>query len=332
VLAAPDKFRSTLTAGKAASAIAAGIAAAGDEAVSAPLADGGEGTLATVGGPNRQSRVRGPLGEIVQAGWRLDGDTALVEMAQASGLEIVGGSARNRPLDATTFGTGQLIAEAADAGATKIIVGVGGSATTDGGRGALEALEEYIPFEAHGLEIRVACDVKTTFVEAAAVFGPQKGATPADVAVLETRLVEWARELRERFGVDVTALEGGGAAGGIAGGLAAAGASVEPGFDLVADFVSLDDALTGVDYVVTGEGRLDASSFNGKVVGMISARCLARDLPLLIVVGSADGVRTPHKVISLTTEFGAERASSAAARCLQQATCAYFRSQALGRS
>jgi len=286
--------------------------------------------LAAVGGPNRASRVPGPLGEITRAGWRLDGETAFVEMAQASGLELVGGPERNRPLDATSFGTGQLIADAAEAGATTIIVGVGGSATTDGGKGALEALEEYIPFEAHGLQIRVACDVKTTFVQAASVFGPQKGATPADVSVLEARLIEWARHLYERFGVDVTTLEGGGAAGGIAGGLAAAGASLEPGFDLVADLVSLDDALMSVDHVVTGEGRLDASSFAGKVVGMISARCLARDLPLLIVVGSAGGVRTTHEVVSLTAEFGAERASTAAAPCVQQATCDYFRSRAAG--
>lgn len=231
-----------------------------------PLADGGEGTLdtllASMGGSRRSATVTGPLGEAVRAEWAvLSGGVAVVEMAQASGLALVAG--RNDALRATTRGTGELIEAAARAGCRKILVGVGGSATTDGGLGAVEALG----WSVKGLDVTVACDVTTTFVDAATVYGPQKGATTAQVTLLTRRLERLAEQYLVRTGVDVTMLEGSGAAGGLAGGLAAIGARLEPGFEVVAAAVGLEDALVGASLVVTGEGRLDRTSLEGKVVG-----------------------------------------------------------------
>ncbi|HEX4778881.1 MAG TPA: glycerate kinase [Acidimicrobiia bacterium] len=266
-LACPDKFRGTLTASEAAQRIAAGLRTAGFEEVRAlPLADGGEGTLDTLlaarGGSRRPARVSGPLGEPVDAQWALLPDgTAVIEMARASGLALVDG--RNDPLRATTRGTGELVAAAARAGARRIVVGVGGSATTDGGLGAVEALGWSLA----GLDVVVACDVHTSFVDAARVFGPQKGASDAQVALLTRRLERVAQQYVDRTGTDVLALDGSGAAGGLAGGLAAIGARLEPGFDVVARVAGFEDALADADAVVTGEGKLDATSFDGKVVG-----------------------------------------------------------------
>jgi glycerate 2-kinase len=266
-LACPDKFRGTLTAAEAADAIAVGLEAAGyDEVRRLPLADGGEGTLdallAARGGSHRTMTVTGPLGEPVEAAWGVLPDgTAVVEMARASGLALVGG--RNDPLRASTRGTGELVAAAVRAGARRVLIGVGGSATTDGGLGAVDALG----WSLGGVEVTVACDVATPFLDAATVYGPQKGATAAQVSLLGRRLRRLAEEYERRTGVDVTWLPGGGAAGGLAGGLAAVGATLEPGFDVVAHAAGLDDALDRVDLVVTGEGKLDATSFEGKVVG-----------------------------------------------------------------
>jgi glycerate kinase len=247
--------------------MAAGLAAAGyDEVRRMPLADGGEGTLdalvAARGGAIRTAPVTGPLGDQVEAAWGLLPDgTAVVEMARASGLELV--AARNDPLRASTRGTGELITAAARGGARRIIVGVGGSATTDGGLGAVDALG----WSLGGLDVTVACDVATPFLDAATVYAPQKGATAAQASLLTRRLRRLAEEYERRTGVDVTALEGGGAAGGLAGGLAALGATLEPGFEVVAQAAGLEEALEDVDLVVTGEGKLDHTSFEGKVVG-----------------------------------------------------------------
>ncbi|MBA2327633.1 MAG: glycerate kinase [Actinobacteria bacterium] len=266
-LACPDKFRGTLTAAEAANAMAAGLAAAGfAEVRRLPVADGGEGTLdalvAARGGSIRTARVTGPLGEPVEAEWALLPDgTAVVEMARASGLDLVAG--RNDPLRASTRGTGELIATAARGGARRIIVGVGGSATTDGGLGAVDALG----WSLGGLRVTIACDVATRFLDAATVYAPQKGATEAQVSLLTRRLRRLAEEYERRTGVDVTELDGGGAAGGLAGGLAAIGATLEPGFEVVAQAAGLEDALEDVDLVVTGEGKVDRTSFEGKVVG-----------------------------------------------------------------
>lgn len=266
-LACPDKFRGTLTAVEAAARLGRGLRAAGfDEVRELPLADGGDGTLETLiaarGGSVRPARVTGPLGEPVDASFGLLADgTAVVEMARASGLALVRG--RNDALRATTRGTGELIAAAARAGARRIIVAVGGSATTDGGLAAVQTLGWSLA----GLDVTVACDVRTRFLHAPRVFGPQKGASDAQVSLLERRLVRVAQEYRDRTGVDVTNLEGSGAAGGLAGGLAAIGARLEPGFEVVARAAGFEDALTDVDLVVTGEGKVDLTSLDGKVVG-----------------------------------------------------------------
>ena len=257
VLAAPDKFRGTATAPEVAAAVARAAIAAGAEADEVPLADGGEGTLDALGGANKATVVTGPLGDPVEAAWRLDGQTAVIEMAQASGLEVVGGPEGNDAVAASTYGTGELIAAAVERGAREVIVGVGGSATTDGGLGALRALEPAPRLR--GVELRVACDVRLRFVDAAEVFGPQKGASPAQVELLRRRLERLAQIYLEERGVDVTDLEGAGAAGGLAGGLASLGARLEPGFDLVADTVDLDERLEGCDLVVTG-GATSTSS------------------------------------------------------------------------
>jgi glycerate kinase len=277
-LACPDKFKGTLTASQAAAAMSRGLRVAGfDEVHELPLADGGEGTLDTLlaarGGSRRRASVTGPLGDRVDAEWGvLAGRVAVVEMARASGLELVEG--RNDPLRASTRGTGELIAAAIRSGAREVIVGVGGSATTDGGLGALDALG----WSLHGVPVTVACDVTTRFLDAARVFAPQKGATDAQAALLTRRLERLADEYERRTGVDVRALAGSGAAGGLAGGLAAIGARLEPGFDAVAEALDLDDALDGVDLVVTGEGRLDRTSFEGKVVGGVLAWAADHDV------------------------------------------------------
>ncbi len=264
-VACPDKFRGTLTAPDAAAAMTRGLRSAGfDEIRALPLADGGEGTLDALlaeGGSRRQVRVTGPLGDPVDAEYGLTpAGLGVLEMARASGLSLV---EHNDPLRASTRGTGELLAAVARAGVRRVLVGVGGSATTDGGLGALDALG----WSLHGLEVTVACDVTTRFADAATDFGPQKGATAAQVALLRRRLERLAQEYERRTGIDVTDLEGSGAAGGLAGGLAALGARLEPGFDVVADEVGLERALDGADLVVTGEGKLDATSFDGKVVG-----------------------------------------------------------------
>ena len=317
VLAAPDKFRGTLTAEEAAQAIAAGAAQAGWACEELPLADGGEGTLEVLGGANRMTWVSGPLGIPVEAPWRLEGTAAVIEMARASGLLLAGGRDQNDPLRASTQGTGELIAAAAGAGARELVVAVGGSATTDGGRGALEALAGLIPFPEHGLDVRVACDVATEFVDAARVFAPQKGATEPQVLRLAERLQTLAAAYAERFGVCVEELAGAGAAGGLAGGLAAAGARLERGFDVVAELVGLDPALVAADLVITGEGMLDETSFAGKVVGGVLERARSYGVDVFAVVGAAaenTGGRIPHA--SLVARFGHERAMNDTAACV----------------
>lgn len=303
LLAAPDKFRGTLTAREAAAAIAAGAARAGWNAVELPLADGGEGTLDALGGGNRGTTVTGPLGTPVEARWRLEEDgTALIEAAQACGLSLAGGAERNDPLAATSRGVGELVAAAVAEGATRIVVAVGGVASTDGGAGALEALPASLP------PLEVACDVDARFLDAADVFAPQKGATPEQVEILRTRLGR----------LDVPDLPGAGAAGGLAGGLAARGARLVPGFDLVAARLGLDLALADADLLVTGEGRLDATSFAGKVVGRALERAAAAGVEALVVAGEV-AAESGIDAISLVERYGQERAFGDPAECIVEA-------------
>jgi glycerate 2-kinase len=329
VVAAPDKFRGSVTAAQAARAIALGARACGWTCRDLPMADGGEGTLEALGGANRVTRVAGPLADQVDASWRLDGKEAVIEMAQASGLALVGGKDTNDALRASTRGTGELIMAAISAGARRIIVGIGGSATTDGGIGALEALGPT-PFAARGVAVQVACDVQTTFLEAAAVFAPQKGASPEQVALLVRRLETLGRTYQRDFGLDVLALPGSGAAGGLAGGLAALGAQLAPGFDLIADAAGLDDALEGAQLVTTGEGLLDSTSFVGKVVGGVLRRATDQGVAAVAVVGlTRTAAPVKVHVISLVEQFGRDRAWTETEACIAEATQGHL--AAIGR-
>jgi glycerate 2-kinase len=297
-VACPDKFRGSLTAPEAADALGRGLERAGfDDVRRVPLADGGDGTLdvllAVRGGTRRRVPVTGPLGDPVEAAYGVLPDgTAVVEIAAASGLALVEG--RNDPLAASTRGAGELLAAAARSGARRILVCVGGSATTDGGLGAVTALGWSLA----GLEVTVACDVTTPFLAAAEEFGPQKGATRAQVALLSRRLERVAAEYRTRRGVDVTALAGAGAAGGLAGGLAALGATLAPGFEVVATAAGLAEALAGADLVVTGEGRFDRPSLQGKVVGGVLEWAAEAEVPHAAVVAGqvAPELREPGAV------------------------------------
>ena len=310
IVVAPDKFKGTATATELATALVSALTDAGHDAVARPMADGGEGFLDALGGPNRTSTVTGPAGAPVEARWRLVRGTAVIEMAEAAGLILAGGPDDNDPVEATTAGVGELISLAVESGARRVIVGVGGSATTDGGLGALRALHPTGRFR--GVDIEVACDVRTRFVDAAEVFAPQKGATPAQVELLRRRLERLAQVYRDEQGIDVTAIDGSGAAGGLAGGLATIGAQLTGGFDLVADELQLDESVASADLVITGEGFLDAESFEGKVVGGVASLCADAGVACLAIVGEVvDPLPTLPaglEVVSLTARFGEERA------------------------
>jgi glycerate kinase len=332
VLAAPDKFRGTLGARDAAAAVQR---AADERAWSsdlAPVSDGGEGFLDVFAtyGARRVARVAGPLGEAVDVPWLLGRDPeeparllGVVESALAIGLQVVGGPEVNDPVGASSAGAGQLVAAAVRAGADEVLVGLGGSATTDGGLGAVEVLSAG--GRSPRAEILVACDVETKFLDAAAVFGPQKGATASQVELLSRRLERVAQLYQERFAVDVRDLPGAGAAGGLAGGLAAVGAELVPGFDLVADKLSLAERVAAADLVVTGEGRFDRQSFAGKAVGGVVRLAASAGVPALVVAGDLDpewGEAVPGRaqltVVSLVERFGRERAMADTARCVQE--------------
>jgi glycerate 2-kinase len=303
LLSAPDKFRGTLAAREAAAAIAAGAVRAGWTAVELPLADGGEGTLDVLGGGNRRTVVTGPLGDPVEAEWRLENDgTTLIEAAQACGLTLAGGPERNDPLRATSRGVGELIAAAVAEGAARIIVFVGGVASTDGGVGAVDALLHPL-----SVPVDVACDVDARFLDAADVFALQKGATPEQVGVLRAGLAK----------LDVPDIPGSGAAGGLAGGLAAIGARLVGGFDLVADRLALDARLAEADLVATGEGLLDTTSFTGKVVGQVLARAAATDVEALVLAGEV-AANGGIDAISLVERYGPEKALAEPAQCLTE--------------
>lgn len=332
VVASPDKYRGTLTASSAARAMADGARSLGFPVVEMPLADGGEGTLEVLGGGNRTSQVTGPLGTPVVADWRIEGETAVIEMARASGLALVGGPSGNDPIRATTRGTGELLHAAISSGARKIIVGVGGSATTDGGEGAIEALDRR-PFALDKVTVEVACDVTTGFVDAARVYGPQKGADPLAVTELTRRLQLLAESYLGEFGVDVNKEPRAGAAGGLAGGLLALGASLRSGFDLVADTLGFDTAIADAELIVTGEGRVDATSFAGKVVGEVLDRSARAGVAAVIVAGDVEpGTPVPADTISLVERCGAHRAFSDTAACLTDAVRSLLEARAIDSS
>jgi glycerate kinase len=286
VLIAPDSFKGTFRASEVAGAIGRGLERAGLMPPDlCPVADGGEGTLDALlprlGGEVVSAAVHDPLGRPLRAGFGLveGGGTAIVETAAASGLGLVAEAERDA-WAASTYGTGELIAAAIDAGAQVVLVPVGGSATTDGGAGALEAIAERGGLR--GARLVVLCDVRVPFEGAPQVFGPQKGADPDTVRRLEERLdalaSTWDRDPR---GVPLT-----GCAGGLSGGLwAALGAVLEPGAPWVLDALDFDVRMRAARAVVTGEGKLDDQTLEGKLVGEIGTRARQAGVPLHAVVG-----------------------------------------------
>lgn len=323
VVVIPDSFKGSLGSAEVAAHLAAGLASVLPDAtiVGVPVADGGEGTvdafLAAVGGERRALEVTGPLGHPVTAAWALLPDgTAVVEMAQAAGLPLVGRDLR--VLETTTYGVGQLIAAAAASGAARLVVGLGGSATNDGGAGAAAALgvvfrdaagEAFVPvggtlgriasIDVSGLDARVAalpvtvmCDIDNPLCGprgASAVFGPQKGAGPDDVPVLDAGLAHLAALVRRDVGVDVADLPGSGAAGGMGGGFVAfLGAALVPGIEAVLDAVGFDRLVADADAVVTGEGSFDTQSLAGKVAWGVASRCRELGVPVFILAGRVD--------------------------------------------
>lgn len=282
VVVAPDSFKGTFSATEVAAALARGLRAGGQEVVELPLADGGEGTmdalLVALGGERRTEIVADPLGRPVGAAYGLLPDgSAIVESAQATGLGRVPEADRDA-WAASTHGTGELIIAAVRADASRVLVAVGGTASTDGGEGAVAALEEA----GVEMELLVLCDVRTPWEDAPRVFGPQKGADPTTVARLERRLEELAaRAPRNPTGVPMT-----GAGGGLAGGLwAFCGAELVPGAPFVLDAIGFDANLLKAALCVTGEGSLDDQTAAGKVVAEIATRCLAAGIPCHAVVG-----------------------------------------------
>jgi glycerate kinase len=286
VLVAPDSFKGTFTAGEVAEAIGSGLRDGGRPVDLCPVADGGEGTLealvAAMGGTVHAVRASDPLGRPIEARFALSGSTAVAETASASGLGLVAEADRD-PIEASTSGTGELLVAAAAAGADTILLGVGGSATTDGGAGAIRAIERGGGLE--GVRLVVLCDVRTTFADAARVFGPQKGADPAQVRKLTARLNAQARRLpRDPRGEPMT-----GAAGGLSGGLwAALGAELVSGSAFVLDAIGFDARMRAARAVITGEGKLDEQSLVGKVVSEVATRSRQAGVPCDAVVGTRE--------------------------------------------
>ncbi|HSP60629.1 MAG TPA: glycerate kinase [Ornithinimicrobium sp.] len=336
LVVAPDKFRGSLTAPEVVAAVTPAAEELGWHVRGMPFCDGGEGMLDAFGGATRTSVVTGPHGRPVEVAWRLGEDgTAVVESALASGLALAGGAAGNDPLLATSRGTGELVAQAVRAGARTVVVGLGGSATTDGGRDAvaavLEGLDGRTPLGL-GVDLVAACDVTTVLTDAARVFGPQKGATPEQVEELTRRLervqAHYLVVFGERLaaaGVHLPTMPGGGAAGGLGAGLVALGGRLAPGFDVVAEHVGLDAALDGADAVLTGEGALDEQSFRGKVVGGVTAAAERHGIPVVVLVGTVRPGTPVAQVgrvsaVDLSARFGAHASWNRTAECLARAT------------
>jgi glycerate kinase len=313
VLFAPDSFKGSLSSVEVARALAAGwrLARPDDELLLTPLADGGEGTLAAIaaagGWQAMTSPTVDPIGRPIDAAWlrSADGTRAVVEMAAASGLSLLTLAERD-PLGATTVGTGLLLRAVLDAGPRRIVLGIGGSATNDGGAGILDSLGAWVEpdrVDLAGLDTRlgaldllVACDVTNPLLGregAAATYGPQKGATPADVETLDARLAAYADLLEAATGRHERDTPGAGAAGGVGFGLLCLtdrfhSLSLEPGVDLIAGEVDLDEKLARADLVITGEGRIDAQTAFGKTALGVARRAQAAGVPCIAVGGGVD--------------------------------------------
>ncbi len=383
IVVAPDSFKECLSAVEVTRAIAEGLRAAwaalpveGEslEIVEVPVADGGEGTVDTVvaatGGQVRGVAVTGPLGERVEARFGLlaDGATAVIEMASAAGLHLVPADRRN-PEKTSTYGVGELIRAALDAGARKILIGIGGSSTTDGGTGCAEALGWRFFDDAGGLidgplaggmlhriaridrsgvddrlartRILVACDVDNPLTGphgAAAVYGPQKGATPEQVERLDAGLAHMAGLIRRDLGRDVETMPGAGAAGGLGAGLVAfCGADLCRGIESVAETVDLAGKIRGADLVITGEGRLDEQSLRGKVIWGVASVAQQLGVPTVALAGQVSG--SSHELAGLLAAWRSivdgpvslEEAIADAPQLLHDAAEQVLRSYLLGR-
>jgi glycerate kinase len=350
IVIAPDSFKECLAAEAVAAAMAAGVRAAAPDAevVCVPMADGGEGTVralvAATGGTLHRATVTGPLGEPVEAEFGVlgDGRTAVIEMAAASGLPLAP-PARRDPTRTTTYGTGELIRAALDLGARRLLLGIGGSATVDGGAGMAQALGVRLldaagqPIGwgggdlerlAHadllardprlaGVAVEVACDVTNPLVGphgAARVYGPQKGATPDSVERLEANLAHLADVIERDLGVRVRDLPGAGAAGGLGAGLVAfLGATLRRGVELVIEAVGLEAKLRGADLVLTGEGRLDRQTAFGKVPVGVARLAAAKGIPVVAIAGAlgegseavhAEGVTACFSILDAPMDLG----------------------------
>ena len=323
VVIAPQSFKGSISALNAARAMEEGVrrVVSDVETVLVPVADGGDGTLETLveatGGDIRSATVTGPIGKAVTAEWGAlgDGETAMIEMARTSGLAILTLDERD-PLRATTYGLGEVIREALDAGFRSFIVGIGGSATNDAGAGMAQALSVRLLDEAgndlppggaaladlrridtSGLDERaveasfsVACDVSNPLTGpegASAVYGPQKGATPELVPQLDAALKNFAEVVERDFGTSIDSVSGAGAAGGLGGGMMAfLGGSLRAGVDIVLDQVGLDEKLEGADLVITGEGQLDFQTVYNKAPIGVAWRAKERGIPVIAISGS----------------------------------------------
>ncbi|WP_064444141.1 glycerate kinase [Rhodococcus sp. YH3-3] len=335
VIVAPDSFGETLTAVAAAESISAGWRRGrpGDDVVIAPQSDGGPGfvdVLATAGGDIRTARVSGPLTAAVDATWLFESDTAYIESAEAVGLGLLGGPpTRDTALAAHSRGVGELIAVALEAGVKTVVVGLGGSCCTDGGRGLVEALGDLEAATAAmaGIQLVAATDVEHVLLGehgAAAVFGPQKGADAEAVAVLEASNGRWAEQLESVTGKRVSNFPGAGAAGGIGAALFALGAQRRSGADVVADRTGQAALLASADLVITGEGKFDHQSLRGKLVTTLASAGAAHGVPTLVFAGQvtldeADYASTSIVAAKSVTDFAGsvERAMEEASACLE---------------
>lgn len=338
VVVASDSFKGCLSSWQVADAVEKGIhdALPGCDVVKLAVADGGEGSMdalmTTLGGKPVRLMVSDPLGRPVEAEYAwIDDSTAVIEMARASGLTLLAPEERN-PLLASTYGTGQLIADALDKGCRRFMICIGGSATNDAGTGMLEALG-YRFMDAGGnvlkacggilnhiaaidfsnlhpylkdAEFIVACDVDSPFCGpegAAHVYGPQKGATPEMVELLDEGMRHFARIISQSTGVDVTDMPGAGAAGGLGGALKAfLKAEISRGADMVLDAVHFDDAIKDADLVITGEGRIDSQTLTGKLPYVVARRAASRNIPVVALCGCAQVSELPcfERIIQIT--------------------------------
>jgi len=340
-LIVPDSFKGSLSAGEAAQAMAEGARAVFPDAtiVELPIADGGEGTvealLRATGGQSKQTTVTGPLGVPTVATWGFlgDGTTAVIEMAAASGITLITERERN-PLKTTTFGTGELIRAALDGGAMKIIIGIGGSATNDGGAGMAEALgvrlldtgraaigrggEALLKLSRidisrldprlRKVEVVAACDVDNVLSGskgASVVYGAQKGATGHDVEILDRALLRYGEIIKKSLGINVFMLRGGGAGGGLGAGLAVfCDAKLVRGIDLILDIIGFDGHIKKADVVITGEGRIDSQMKYGKALAGVLEQAARHSVPVLGIAGSIEGPPDQYRRKNLFADVG----------------------------